>query len=61
MATIFDTRRSDRRLDKDRRSGIDTRPDEEKARLGERRSGLDRRSGVDRRKGNNSRPEISGE
>lgn len=38
---------SDRRA-ADRRSGIDTRSDEEKRLLGERRSG-ERRSGADRR------------
>jgi len=34
----------------DRRSGMDTRTEEEKAAMGERRTG-DRRSGLDRRSG----------
>jgi curved DNA-binding protein CbpA len=39
----------DKRAGKERRSGIDTRSEQEKARLGERRSGTDRRSQSDRR------------
>jgi hypothetical protein len=43
-------RRGGRRIGGDRRSGIDTRSEEEKRRLGEHRQG-DRRSGLDRRTG----------
>jgi hypothetical protein len=39
---------TERRAVRDRRSGIDTRSDSERERIGERRA-KDRRSGVDRR------------
>ena len=42
-------RGGDRRIQPDRRGGIDTRSDEERERQGERRSAHDRRSGLDRR------------
>ncbi len=39
----------ERRMGKVRRSGVDTRPPEEKKVVGERRVAADRRSGLDRR------------
>jgi hypothetical protein len=47
-----------RRITKDRRSGIDTRPESEKHLIGERRSGSDRRSNPDRRAGLGDKPQV---
>jgi hypothetical protein len=47
-----------RRTTKDRRSGIDTRPESEKHVIGERRSGSDRRSNPDRRAGLGDKPQV---
>jgi hypothetical protein len=43
----------------ERRSGIDTRPEEEKRLIGERRSGADKRSNPDRRVGHGDKPRTS--
>ena len=42
-------RKIGRRSGRDRRSGIDSRTEEERKRIGERRFSKDRRSGLDRR------------
>ncbi len=49
MTNTAERRQGERRAGVDRRSGLDTRPPEERARQGERRSGESRRLGGERR------------